>query len=158
MPSDPPWPRSPNDSAVKHSRRSLAWPSRIPFSPGTGNWWHTSSAALGRRGYPGRPRISPEVERLVVRMAGENRGWGYDRIVGALANLGHAISDRTVGNILRRHNLAPAPERSRTTSWKEFIRSHLEVLAGADFFTVGGPDLARAGDVLRSVLHRSRQP
>jgi putative transposase len=63
----------------------------------------------GRRCYPGRPRISPEVERLVVRVALENRGWGYDRIVGALANLGHAISDRTVGNILRRHNIAPAP-------------------------------------------------
>jgi hypothetical protein len=46
-------------------------------------------------------------------MARENRGWGYDRIVGALANLGHAISDRTVGNILRRHNIAPTPERSR---------------------------------------------
>jgi len=69
-------------------------------------------------------------------LARENRGWGYDRIVGALANLGHAISDRTVGNILRRHNLAPAPERSRTTTWKEFIRSHMDVLAGADFFTV----------------------
>ena len=41
-----------------------------------------------------------------------------------------------MGNILRRHNIAPAPERSRTTSWKEFIRSHLEVLAGADFFTM----------------------
>jgi hypothetical protein len=37
---------------------------------------------------------------------------------------------------LRRHNLAPAPERSRTTTWKEFIRSHRDVLAGADFFTV----------------------
>jgi hypothetical protein len=76
------------------------------------------------------------VEALVVRFARENRGWGYDRIVGALANLGHAISDRTVGNILRRHNIAPAPERSRTTTWKEFIRSHMDVLAGADFFTV----------------------
>ena len=89
-----------------------------------------------RRAYPGRPRVSPEVEALVVRFARENRGWGYDRIVGALANLGHAISDRTVGNILRRHNIAPAPERSRTTTWKEFIRSHMDVLAGADFFTV----------------------
>jgi transposase InsO family protein len=76
------------------------------------------------------------VEALVVRFARENRGWGYDRIVGALANLGHPVSDRTVGNILRRHNIAPAPERSRTTSWKEFIQSHMDVLAGADFFTV----------------------
>src|SRR5262249_43026907 len=88
------------------------------------------------RASPGRPRISPEVEALVVELARENRGWGYDRIVGALANLGHAIADRTVGNILRRHNIAPAPERSRTTNWKEFIRSHMDVLAGADFFTV----------------------
>jgi hypothetical protein len=65
-----------------------------------------------RRAYPGRPRISPDVEALVVRLARENRGWGYGRIVGVLANLGHQVSDRTVGNILRRHNLAPAPERS----------------------------------------------
>ena len=87
------------------------------------------------RACPGRPRVSPEVEALVVRFARENRGWGYDRIVGALANLGHQVSDRTVGNILRRHNIAPAPERSRATTWKEFIRSHMNVLAGADFFT-----------------------
>jgi len=89
-----------------------------------------------RRAYPGRPRISPEVEALVVRLARENRGWGYDRMVGALANLGYQVSDQTVGNILRRHHIAPAPERSRTTTWKEFIRSHMDVLAGADFFTV----------------------
>src|SRR5882757_8500626 len=88
------------------------------------------------RNYPGRPRVSPEIEALVVRFARENRGWGYDRIVGALANLGHPVSDQTVGNVLRRHNLAPAPERSRTTTWKEFIQSHMNVLAGADFFTV----------------------
>jgi hypothetical protein len=90
----------------------------------------------GCRGYPGRPRILPEVERLLVQMARENRGWGYDRIVGASANLGHAISDRTVGNILRRHKIAPAAECSRMTSWKGFIRSHMEVVGGADFFTV----------------------
>jgi transposase InsO family protein len=89
-----------------------------------------------QRGCPGRPRVSPEVEELVVRFARENRSWGYDRIVGALANLGHKVSDQTVGNILRRHNIAPAPNRSRTTTWKEFIQSHMEVLAGTDFFTV----------------------
>src|SRR6516164_9177523 len=89
-----------------------------------------------RRAGPGRPQVLPEVEELVVRFARENRSWGYDRIVGALANLGHKVSDQTVGNILRRHNIAPAPQRSRTTTWKEFIQSHVEVLAGADFFTV----------------------
>jgi Homeodomain-like domain len=88
------------------------------------------------RAYPGRPRIAAEIEALVVRFARENRGWGYDRIVGALANLGHSVSDRTVGNILRRHDLEPAPQRSRGTTWHEFIRRHMDVLAGMDFFTV----------------------
>jgi hypothetical protein len=48
-------------------------------------------------------------------MAEENRSWGYDRIVGALANLGFEVSDQTVGNVLRRHGVSPAPERKRTT-------------------------------------------
>jgi putative transposase len=57
---------------------------------------------------------------------------GYDRIVGALANLGHEVSDQTVGNVLRRHGIPPAPERKRRTTWAEFIRIHLAVLAGTD--------------------------
>ena len=78
-----------------------------------------------QRPYPGRPRASPEVEALVVRMARENSGWGYDRIVGALANLGHCLSDPPVGNILRRHAIAPAPTRSQTTSWPDSHPAHL---------------------------------
>jgi len=85
---------------------------------------------------PGRPRIKREVEQLIVRMATENPDWGYDRIVGALANLGYQVSDQTVGNVLRRHALPPAPERKRTTTWGAFIRTHLALLAGTDFFTV----------------------
>ena len=65
-----------------------------------------------------------------------NSGWGYDRIVGALANLGHSVSDQTVGNILRRYGIQPAPKRSQNTTWKDFIASHMAVLAGTDFFTV----------------------
>jgi hypothetical protein len=87
-----------------------------------------------RRG-PGRPRIKREVELLIVRMAKENRDWGYDRIAGALANLGHKVCDQTVGNVLQRHALPPAPERKRTTTWPAFIRIHLALLAGTDFFT-----------------------
>jgi len=70
-------------------------------------------------------------------MARENSDWGYDRIVGALANMGHHVSDQTVGNVLRRHGIEPAPRRSQNTTWREFIESHMEVLAGIDFFTVG---------------------
>jgi len=87
------------------------------------------------RSYPGRPRVAPDMEALVVRMAQENKGWGYDRIVGAFANLGHQLSDQTIGNILKRHGIAPAPKRSQSTSWKDFIATHMAVLAGTDFFT-----------------------
>ena len=70
-----------------------------------------------------------------MRMAQENHSWGYDRIVGALANLGLTVSAQTVGNVLKRHGIAPAPERKTTTTWKEFIRTHLDVLVATDFFT-----------------------
>jgi putative transposase len=86
------------------------------------------------RQYPGRPTVQLEVEVLVVRMARENTAWGYDRIVEALANLGHRLSDRTVGNILRRHGIAPAPKRM--TSWKDFIAAHVNSWPALTFFTV----------------------
>ena len=86
--------------------------------------------------YPGRPRIDRETEALILRMARENTGWGYDRIAGALSNLGHCVSHQTIGNILRRYGIAPAPKRSQNTTWKDFIAAHMAVLAGTDFFTV----------------------
>ena len=84
---------------------------------------------------PGRPQVERAIEELIVRMAEENRSWGYHRIVGALANLGFEVSDQTVGNVLRRRGMPPAPERKRTTTWPAFIRTHLALLAGTDFFT-----------------------
>jgi len=54
---------------------------------------------------------------------------------GALTNLGHTISAQTVGNILKRHSILPAPERKKTVTWQEFIRVHLSVLLATDFFT-----------------------
>ena len=49
--------------------------------------------------------------------------------------MGYQISDQTVGNVLRRYGLPPAPERKRTTPWSVFIQTHLALLAGTDFFT-----------------------
>src|SRR3989442_6388019 len=95
--------------------------------------WHRKLVAQKfdgspQRKAPGRPMIDPELEALLIRMAQENRSWGYDRIVGALANLGLTVSDQTVGNVLKRHGIAPAPERKTTTTWKELIRTHVDVL------------------------------
>jgi putative transposase len=89
-----------------------------------------------RRRTPGRPPVSAEIENLVGRLARENSGWATIGSLGALANMGHSVSDQTVGNILRRYGIKPAPKRKRTTTWNEFIRSHMAVLVGTDFFTV----------------------
>jgi transposase InsO family protein len=109
-------------------------------TPDTILGWHRKLVAQKfdgsqQRKAPGRPMIDQERENLVVRMARENRSWGYDRIVGALANLGYTLSDQTVGNILKRHGMAPAPERKKTTTWQEFIRTHMDVRVATDFFT-----------------------
>jgi hypothetical protein len=67
------------------------------------------------RCYPGRPRSDVVIEALVVRMAGENSSCGHDRIVGALANLGHHISDQTI-ETLKRFGMVPAHNTVDDTS------------------------------------------
>ena len=73
------------------------------------------------------------------RQRSASSDWSYDRIVGALSNLGHQLSDETVGNILRRRGIAPAPQRKRTTTWKEFIRSLclLKIPSAAEILAFG---------------------
>jgi transposase InsO family protein len=84
----------------------------------------------------GRPPVSKEIVELVLRIARESPSWGYDRIQGALDNLGYCISDTTVGNILRDHGIEPAPERRRQSTWKTFLQAHWDVLASIDFTTI----------------------
>ena len=101
--------------------------------------WHRKLIAkkwtYARKG-PGRPRVAQEITDLVLRMARENRSWGYDRIQGALANPGHIVAPNTVKNILNRHGIEPAPEREKRTSWRTFLNAHWDVMAATDFFTV----------------------
>ena len=93
--------------------------------------WHRKLIARkwdysARRRRPGRPPTVREVADLIVRLARENGGWGYTRIEGALAN------------ILKRHGIDPAPERGKRIAWSQFLKSHWEVIAAMDFFTVEG--------------------
>ena len=104
--------------------------------------WHRELVAAkwdysGRRKKIGRPPASAEVIELVLRMARENPGWGYDRIQGALTNLGHMISNTCVAGILKAHGIDPAPDRKRqSTTWKSFLQAHWDVLAAVDFTTI----------------------
>ncbi len=79
---------------------------------------------------PGRPRVRRVVEELIVRMASENRDWGYDRIAGALANLGYLVSDQTVEmfcdvTLCHRRRSASEPPHGQSSSkltwrsWRE---------------------------------------
>jgi putative transposase len=109
-------------------------------TPDTLMAWHRKLIAEKYDGHnnrsPGRPRTRQGLQDLVVRMAEENRIWGYRRIQGALSNLGFKIARSTIADILRRHGIEPAPERSRKSTWKEFLTRHWELIGAADFFTV----------------------
>ena len=109
-------------------------------TPATLLAWHRKLIAQNYDGSakrePGRPRTKQELEALVVRMAEENRTWGYRRIQAALSNLGHQFARSTISAILHRNGLEPAPERSKKTTWKEFLKQHWELIVAADFFTV----------------------
>src|SRR5215831_18431733 len=125
---------------AKHLRRRVLQEIGTIVSPDTLLAWHRRLIARkydgqGRRG-PGRPPVMAEIRRLVVRMAKENRDWGYTRIQGALANVGHNVGRGTIATILRQHGMEPAPERRKRTTWREFLKAHWDVLAAADFFTV----------------------
>jgi putative transposase len=77
-----------------------------------------------------------EIRKLVAQMARENASWGYTRIRGALSNLGHNIGRGTIANMLKEHGIDPAPARTTRTSWRDFLKTHWDVLAAADCVTV----------------------
>jgi putative transposase len=79
---------------------------------------------------------------LVVRLARENRRWGYVRIVGECRKPGVVVSATSVRRILRRCRLSPAPRRGGQ-SWTQFLRAQAAGMVATDFFTVETVGLAR---------------
>jgi putative transposase len=125
--------------AKKIGRRLLAQVATI-VTPETLLAWHRKLIAQKYDGSSfrtsGRRPTRDEVAAIVVRMAEENRGWGYRRIQGALNNLGHFLAHNTIANILKRNGIEPAPERRRKTTWKEFLNRHWQQIVASDFFTI----------------------
>jgi hypothetical protein len=112
------------------------------FTPDTILRWHHLLVAQKwdysqrRQKKPGRPALAAEITNPVLRLAQGNPRWGYARIQGALANLGHHVSDTSVAKILKDHGIEPAPDRRLKTTWKAFIKAHWQVLAAIDFTTI----------------------
>src|SRR5882762_9227375 len=88
-----------------------------------------------RRG-PGRPRVMKTIVELILQMALENPSWGYTRIRGALANLGHQVGRGSIASILKENGIEPAPERDAHTRWSTFLKAHWECLTATDFLSV----------------------
>src|SRR6476661_5215791 len=104
-------------------------------SPRTLLRWHAQLVARRwtyPRRRPGRPPTAPPIRALVLRMARENPGWGYRRIQGELAGLGHPIAASTVWAILKAAGLDPAPRRSGPT-WQQFLAAQAHAILAVDF-------------------------
>ena len=111
------------------------------FKPETLLKWHRE---LVRRKWTfrqgasrGRPRISPELEALILRLANENPRWGYGKLEGELFKLGYDIGRTTIKDVLKRRGVPPAPERAqRGSTWHSFLRHYQDQILACDFFTV----------------------
>ena len=109
----------------------------LVFRPETLLKWHRE---LVRRKWTfkqsasrGRPAISPDLEALIRRLAKENPGWGQ----GELLKLGYEIGRSTIRDVLKRHDVPPAPERAKHgTNWRTFLNHYKDQMLACDFFTV----------------------
>ena len=110
------------------------------FQPETVLGWHRELVrrkwTYARKNKGGRPRISQELEELIIRLAHENSGWGYGKIEGALLKLGFKVSDTTVSNVLKANGILPAPVRAGSIGWRTLMSHYKEQLLACDFFVI----------------------
>ena len=118
--------------------RLLPTPRRLGLlvTPSTILRWHRQLVARRwstRPARPGRPAIPAGLRALVIRLATENPTWGYRRIHGELASLGHQIGASTVWTILHNADINPSPRRAGP-SWTEFLQAQAHAILACDLF------------------------
>jgi putative transposase len=126
-------------AALRERFPASAW-NGLLVKPETVLAWHRALvrrkwAAYRKRPSRGRPPISAETKKLILRLARENSGWGYFRIRGELLKLGRQMAATTIRSVLLGAGVPPAGRRSELT-WKQFLAAHAETIVATDFFTV----------------------
>lgn len=95
-------------------------------------WWLISSAR--KLNLPGRPRIAPSVEQIIIDIKMANPRYGAERIAAMVSKqLGVPVSESTVRNVLKRHSGKSQPTRPPSQRWETFLKNHRECLASMDF-------------------------
>jgi putative transposase len=87
----------------------------------------------------GRPTISKEIEKLILRLARENPRWGYGKIQGELVKLSFMVSQPTVRNILNRHGIQPAQVRNGSIGWRHLMAHSKEQILVCVIFSAELP-------------------
>jgi hypothetical protein len=125
---------------ARQARRS--WhQSLLLFTPATLLRWHRELVrhkwTFRRHQRGGRPPLDAELTALILRRARDNPCWGYGRIQGELTKLGYQVGRSTIRDLLKRHQIPPAPQRARRgPTWRAFLRHYQEQVLAADFFVV----------------------
>ncbi len=119
--------------------------SLVLFTPETVLQWHRELVrrkwTFTQRRAPGRPRIAPDLEALILRLAQENPCWGYSKLQGEpgapWAKLGYTLARSTIRNVLKRGKVPPASQRGCSGSnRKTFLTHYRDQIVACDFFTV----------------------
>ena len=126
---------------AKRLSRKMLEQCTVLFTPDTIIGWYNKLIAekydgSQNRGKVGRPQISQEIIDLVITFKEENPRWGYQKITDQIVYLGYTISKSTVKNILIENGYDPEPDLTVKSTWHEFLKSHWDVLAACDFFTI----------------------
>ncbi|MHB0946577.1 MAG: integrase core domain-containing protein [Sedimentisphaerales bacterium] len=125
---------------AKELTRKLLEETSLLFSPDTILGWYRKLIAKKYDGSAythkkvGRPNTYINTVRWVLKIKPENTSWGTQKICDCLNNLGFDIPRTTVRNILVANGYDPEPNRK--TTWKQFLKTHWNVLAACDFFSI----------------------
>jgi len=108
-------------------------------TPKTFIGWHRKGFQLFWRMkcQSGRPRIPPELQKLIRQMACDNPAWGEERIANELLlKLGLRVLPRTIRKYLPKLPAAPAGRTRGDQRWSTFLRNHAHSIVACDFCVV----------------------